>query len=240
MATERISRSIPKYITYMQTTNAYLLKPSPAPFTNLNWQRIGWLPAELAAWQGFLAAILPLNIDKQHRSPTNTASAKAVVDNTRAYDKVNHLLDRISAASPTLTNLDDFTTFQIKHNLPVLGSGLPTEKRTATLNQVWSIVKGIGGGIVHFEVRADKSSKRAGKLLGFNVGMVYTILNETDAVPTTTDLLTTHTSSSKANNILPLPENAVGKRLAISFYWKHKTKPNLDGPKSSIQVVIIA
>jgi hypothetical protein len=235
----RISRSIPKYITYMQNTNAYLLKPSPAPFTNLNWQRIGWLSTELTSWQGFLADILPFNVDKQHRTPTITLAANQVIDNTRDYDKVNHVLDRISAASPTQTNLDDFTTFGIKHNIPVSGSGLPTARRTATTNLVWSIVKGVGGGVIHFEVRADKSSKRACKLKGFDVGIVYLILNATDVVPTTTDLLTVNISSSKANHTFQLPENTVGKRIAISFYWKHKTNPALNGPKSTIQVVIV-
>ena len=68
---------------------------------------------------------------------------------------------------------------------------------------------------------------------------IHLTLNATDAIPTTPDMLTTTTVSTKANNILDLPLNAISKRVAMSFYWKHRTNPALDGPKSSIIIVII-
>lgn len=239
MATQRVPKSIPKFILYMQTTVAYLLKASPAPFTNLNWQRLGWLNAEVTAWQAFLNAVLPYNVDKKHRTPTMTSAANVIITNTRAYDKTNHMIDRTAAQSPTVTNIDDYTTFNIKHSNPAQSGSMPTARHTATENIVWFILKALGGGIMKFEARADKSSKSASKLPGFDVGIVYLILNQTDAIPTTVDLLTQNTSSSKAANTLHLAANTSGKRIAISMYWKHKTNPNLDGPKSPIQVVLI-
>jgi hypothetical protein len=239
MSAQRVPRSIPKFILYMQVTVAYLLKASPAPFTNLNWQRLGWLNSELSAWQGFLTAILPYNIDIKHRTPTMTAAAKVIVNSARAYDKTNHLVDRTAASSPTLTNMDDYTTFTIKHSNPAQGGSLPTRRQTATENMVWFILKALGAGVMKYAARADKSNKRAGKLHGYNVGIVYLILHQTDVVPATVDLLTQATDSTKAANILLLGANKAGKRIAISMYWKHKTNPNLDGPKSPIQVVYI-
>ena len=239
MATERVPKSVPKFILYMQVTVAYLVKASPTPFTNLNWQRLGWLSDEVIAWQGFLSAILPYQVDRKHRNFTMNAAAKVIVESARRYDKDNHLVDRTAAASPTLTNIDDYTTFNIKHNNPAQGGSLPTQKHTATENIVWFILKALGAGTMKYEARADKSSNRASKLPGYNVGIVYLLVNPGDAVPTTVDLLTQSTSSSKAASILQTGAGNAGKRIAISMYWKHKTKPALDGPKSSIQVVQI-
>src|ERR1035437_3037112 len=218
MSAERVPLEIVKFVAFMQTTVAYLLQSSPAPFTNLNWQRLNWLPAELAAWQAFVAQVLPLYTiynANPRGNPTNTKAIHAIIKAARAYDKLNHMLDRIAAGSPTVTNMLDFITFNIKHNSPVVGSGMPTERHVATQNQVWIIAKGIGGAIIHYEARADKSSKRASKLKGYNLGIVYLILNATDLVPTTTDLLTKSEVSTKANHTLPLPESTVGKRIAM-------------------------
>ncbi|HEX7414972.1 MAG TPA: hypothetical protein VF411_13090 [Bacteroidia bacterium] len=226
----------------MQSTCAYLILNSPPPFINLNWQRLNWLAPELAAWQAFLAQITPLYTiysANPKGNPTNTKAIHAIIKAARAYDKTNHLLDRIAAGSPTVTNMNDFIAFNIKHNSPVVGSGMLTERHVATQNIVWIIAKGIGGAKIHYEARADKSSKRAAKLKGYNVGIDYLILNQTDIVPTTPDLLTTASSSTKANNTLNLALNTIGKRVAMSLYWKHKTNPALDGPKSNIIVVII-
>jgi hypothetical protein len=104
---------------------------------------------------------------------------------------------------------------------------------------VWFIMKALGAGIMKYEAKADQSSKRAGKLPGYNLGIVYLVLNAGDAVPATVDLLTQETSSSKAANTLNIGAGNSGKRIAVSMYWKHKTNPALDGPKSSIQVVLI-
>jgi len=242
MATQRVPLAIIKFFAFMQTSCAYLIAASPAPFTNLNWQRLNWLPAELAAWQAFLAQITPLYTiysANPKGNPVNTKAIHVIIKNTRAYDKTNHVLDRIAAGSPTVTNINDFITFNIKHNSPVIGSGMLTERHAATQNQVWVIAKGIGGAKIHYEARADKSSHRAAKLKGYNVGIDYLILNQTDAIPATPDLLTVATSSTKANHTLDLALNTIGKRVALTFYWKHKTNPALDGPKSTIIVVII-
>lgn len=239
METRRIPRNLNKFITYMKLTVAYLLKASPAPFTNLNWQRLNWLLDELTAWQDFLTAILPFDVDKKHRTPAMNAAAMDIINKTHQYDKDNHLLDRVASTSPKVSNIDDYTTFNIKHSNPAQGGSMPTQKHTATESIVWFIIKALGSGIMKFQARADKSSKRAHKLKGYDVGIDYSVLNPADAVPATVDLLTQHTSSTKAVNTLHLGAGASGKRLAVSMYWKHKTNPALDGPKSAIVVVLI-
>jgi hypothetical protein len=55
--------------------------------------------------------------------------------------------------------------------------------------------------------------------------IVWLILNEGDATPTTTDLLTQHTTSTKANNTLHLAENLSRKHIAVSMYCS--TKPTM-------------
>src|ERR1035437_6622039 len=100
---ERISLSIVKFVASMQSTCSYLILNSPAPFTNLNWQRLNWLAPELAAWQAFLAQVLPLYTiynANPRGNPANTKAIHAIIKAARAYDKTNHVLDRIAAGSP--------------------------------------------------------------------------------------------------------------------------------------------
>ncbi|MHB8402501.1 MAG: hypothetical protein ACYDCN_10865, partial [Bacteroidia bacterium] len=76
-------------------------------------------------------------------------------------------------------------------------------------------------------------------LKGYELCIMYLILNAGDAVPTTTDKLTSIETSTRASNNLPLDASNEGKRIAMCMYWKHKNKKHLDGPKSAIQVVVI-
>ncbi len=244
MATQaRIPRNIALFVAYMQRTVAYLLATSPAPLTGLNWNRLNWTSAELAAWQAFLAEVLPLYTiynANPRGNPPNTAAIHVIIKAVHAYDKANHPLDRIAAGNPANMVNADYTTFNIKHNNPVLAGSLPTARRVATENIVYNNAVGIGGAVIHYQARVNKSSKRPHKEDGYNVGIVYLILNATDAVPTTPDLLTTSLVFSRANGTFQLPLNSIGKRVALSFYWKHKTNPALDGPKSTISIVVIS
>ncbi|HEX7414632.1 MAG TPA: hypothetical protein VF411_11365 [Bacteroidia bacterium] len=71
------------------------------------------------------------------------------------------------------------------------------------------------------------------------MGIVYLILNEGDDVPITTDLLTLHETSTKANSILKVGADKSRKRIAVAMYWKYKTNEALDGPKSVIHTAVI-
>ncbi|MHB8261369.1 MAG: hypothetical protein ACYDCN_13730 [Bacteroidia bacterium] len=242
MATERISTNINIFVNYLQSTTAELLALSPGSLTQHNWERYNWLPAELAAWQDFLRRVLLLYPAYQANpkgNPPNTKKIHGIIAETRAYDKLNHLLDRIAAGSPTIITPDDFTLFNIKHNAPAAEGSMPTTKLMSTSLMVYFIAKGIGGAIIHFMARADKAAKRGHILKGYELCIMYLILNAGDQVPTTTDKLTQTETSTRASNNLPLDASNEGKRIAMCMYWKHKNKKHLDGPKSAIQVVVI-
>jgi hypothetical protein len=98
---------------------------------------------------------------------------------------------------------------------------------------------GIGGGIMHYIAKATASAKRGKILADHELGILYLILNEGDATPTTVDLLIKTATSTRANNKLPLGAATSRKRIAVSMYWKHKTHTSLDGPPSPIQVIVI-
>jgi hypothetical protein len=241
-ATERIPRNIELFMAFMRRTVAFLLANSPAPFTNLNWQRLNWTNQEVIDWQAFLTAANPLLTIYEASpkgNPANTRALHLIITKTHVYDKKNHPLDRVAAGNPLNMFDADYTAFNIKHNAPVLLGSLPTERKVATLNIVSFSMRGVGSGTMHYLARANKSSKHAHKLAGYNLGIIWLILNEGDVTPTTTDLLTQKETSTRADNVLHLAENLSRKRIAVSMFWQHKTNKHLDGPKSPIQVIVI-
>ena len=162
-----------------------------------------------------------------------------IIKASHAFDKTNHMLDRIAAGSPPNMVSADYTAFSIKHNAPVSSGSMPTERVVATLNVPTFSLVGVGSGIMHYMARANKSSKRAHILKDYYLVIIWLILNEGDATPTTTDQLTQHVVSSRANHTLHLAENLSRKRIAVSMYWQHRTDEKLVGPKSPIQVIVI-
>ncbi|MHB8259961.1 MAG: hypothetical protein ACYDCN_12175 [Bacteroidia bacterium] len=133
----------------------------------------------------------------------------------------------------------DYTVFGIKRNAPKAAGSMPVERLVATLNIVTFMMLGIGGGIMHYLARANKASKRAHILKGYKLAILYLILNEGDAVPTDVTKLIKYTTSTRANNKLPVGAENSRKRIAVAMYWEHKTKKTLDGPPSPIQVIVI-
>ena len=235
-------RAIVAYYNYLKNAIAYLLAISPIIGFAKNWNRFNWTNAELTYWQNAFTQIDPMYtiyIANPKGNPTNTHDMHTIITNHHDYDKINHSIDRIAAGYPGSMISLDYTTFHIRHNDPHLGGSLPTEKLVSTLNFPTFSMVGIGGGTMHYIAKATSTAKRGKILAGHVLCMMYLILNEGDATPTTIDQLTKITTSTRANNKLPLGANLSRKRIAISMYWKHKTHSSLDGPPSPIQVIVI-
>ena len=242
MSDSRVPTAIELWIAFMRRTVAYLLGNSPAPFTNLNSVRLNWMTQEVTDWQAFLTQANPLITIYEANpkgNPPNTEAIHVIIRASHAYNKKNHMLDRTAAGNPLNMVAADYTIFNIVHNAPAAEGSLPTERKVATLNVPSFSMVGVGSAIMHYMARANKSSKRPHMLKDHKLMIIWLILNEGDATPTTTDLLTQHASSTKANNTLHLAENLSRKRIAVSMYWQHKTNDALVGPKSPIQVVVI-
>jgi hypothetical protein len=240
--TERMPREIIAYVAYLQTNVAYLLAPSAVTGFALNWNRFNWITAEMTYWQTALSNVTPfynIYIANPKGNPVNTGKIHVIITNHHAEDKLNHSLDRIASGHPSIMVDEDYVSFHIKHNDPTLHGSLPTERTVSTILYPMFSMVGIGGGTMHYIAKSIAGSKRGKILEDHELAITYLILNETDPTPTTVDLLTQHTTSTKADNKLLLGAATSRKRIAVSMYWKHRTHTSLDGPPSPIQVIVI-
>lgn len=202
MSTSHIPTPIDEFLTYMSVTDAYLVA-IPTGGTQQNFARMNWLPAEQTQWHNFAlqAATYKTQWDAKTGNLTDLRNhihtlRQAVHD----YNHTNHLLGRIANQSPTLALLADFTTFHILENRPVVGSGVPTERKAATTKV--PVFKGtsMGNGKMKFVCRVNENSKRAGKLKDYNEEVYYKVLANADTttnpvtplepIPTSTSALT--------------------------------------------------
>ena len=247
MPTTRIPTPIVEFLTYMSVTDAYFLAGTPQ-----NYVRMNILPTEQTQWHAFALEAAPLKTDFDTKTGNQTA-LKNQIHHLRQlvhdYDHLNHILGRIANQSPTLALPADFTTFHIKENAPVVGTGLPTERKTPTTKVPFFKAISIGNGKMKFIVRVSETSKHAGKLKGFDEEVYYKVLANADTtttpvtplepIPANTKVLVTHVTETHAHFIIDFGEDAVNHRVAISMEWKNKTNPALTGPKSPIQIFTI-
>ncbi|HEX7414729.1 MAG TPA: hypothetical protein VF411_11865 [Bacteroidia bacterium] len=240
--TARIPHAIIAYYNFIKAAAAYLMAPSPISGFAANWNRLGLIAAENTYWQNQFTLIDPkytIYAANPKGNPANTHAMHVIIDDHHAKDKINHTEDRIAAGNPVNMVDQDYVIFHIKHNAPILGGSLPTERKRPTLLFPQFTMIGVGEGFMHFVARAITASKRGALLKGYKLGIVYLILKAGEAVPTNTDQLTQHIMSSRANSLLKLGAANGTLRVAVAMFWEHPTNEALNGPKSAIQVLTI-
>ena len=169
----RISRSISGFDTDLTTTNDYIMQPCPPPVDNTNGLRLGWLPAEIAQWQLFLAEWQPLAIlygDKKGARTTNVKDQlRQIIKNCTAYEHAHHLYDRI-AVSPNAVNAD-FELFRIKHGTPLADTTL-THAADPGTKEVVIVVKKMGN-LIHQLLVTSSDKKGRAKPAGVKDILIY-------------------------------------------------------------------
>ena len=249
MSETQISSSIQPFFIYMKNTDAYLLQ-GIAP--NQVWNRFNWLSQEQTDWHNFAvqAAAYKVDYDAKLVNMTNLrGKIHKLIQQVRNYAHQNHNVERIATQAPSLAVLEDFTTFHIVHNIPLVGSGLPTERKAGTTKVVVVECEPLPNGDMKFTCKVSATNKHAGKLKHYNIGVLYKELANADTSvspavpaekdPTSTNELTQFVIETHARFTMHLGSDASNHRLAMSFYWKHITNPALDGPKSKIQIFTI-
>lgn len=251
MSDSHVPTSIEKFLLYMKTTDDYLLQ-GIAP--NQVWNRFNWLPDEQAQWHTYAVKAAAYAIDwhsKLVNMTTLRGNIHQLMQDVRDFIHKTHVLERISAQSPTLAVLMDFIVFNIIHNRPVPNTGLPIDRKAATKKHVEYGCVALGGGDMKFICRVEGSkSKHAAKLRNYNIETYYKVLGNADTtttpptpaepVPTSVTELKQHITNTHAHFILHLGGDTANHRLATSMQWKHKTNPALDGPLSPIMVFAIS
>lgn len=230
----RIPRSIDKFNDYITNTNDYQLAGTPANYTR--WE---WSATESAAWTAFKTAFSPLYLKYSNKKSGRTTDVKdqlhQIIDDCVQYDKEHHLLDRI-ASSPDSINTD-FETFNIKR-------GTPLEKQNKTIpeeaiqEQCFAVIRSLGGGNMRIGCRTKSDASRASKAEGADSVRVFYKIG--DPASSSSDDGTQPAIFTKAAFTINCGDENVGKKLHLYTQWYNTKHPELAGPISSLQSVLIA
>lgn len=230
---QRIPRGIEDFHDYMETTAPYLKAGSPVT----NGARLGLQADEIETWSTFQAScneLFPKYIDKKTSRTTAVKDELLnIVDETLAFNRKSHILDRI-AASPNAT-IADLSTFNIKAG-PTAKSGRSTPQSSIT-ERVTTNITPIGGGVMSIKCYGN-TSQRAGIIEGADcVQYLYTVGNVAPVSAEEEGLKLG--ISTKGIFTLATGPGSSGKNLYIYFRWCNNSHPDLAGPWSALQTMLI-
>jgi len=230
---QRIPRGIEEFHDYMETTALYMKAGSPVT----NGARLGLQADEIETWSTLHTScdeLYPRYIDKKNsRTTVVKDDLHNIVDETLAFNRKSHILDRI-AASPNVT-IADLSTFNIKAG-PTAKSGRSTPQSSIT-ELVTTNITQIGGGVMSIKCYGN-SSQRAGIIEGADcVQYLYTVGNVAP-VSAEDDVLKLGISV-KGNFKIATGPGSSGKNLYIYFRWCNNSHPDLAGPWSALQTMLI-
>jgi len=228
----RIPRRIEEFNSYIANTSAYLRAGTPT-----NAERLGILTDECAQWVAFSTEWVPLYVRYSDKKNSRTTAIKdqlmLIINECTELDRSCRLLDRI-AASPNVT-ITDMETFNIKKG--VLQKTTRTVPVTPISEPVVAGIQPIGGGSV--SIKCHTATGRRPSIFG-EANCVQYSYQVGGAPPVAADAAgLSRGISTKASFILPLgPENSA-KYLYIFFQWYNTKHPELAGPWSLMQTILI-
>jgi len=170
---------------------------------------------------------------KGSRTTAITDQLHSIIASCVKLDQTNHLLDRIAASSNV--TVSDMKIFNIKKG--ILLKTTRTRPRVMLTEPVFAAIQPIGGGTVSIKCRGAIGGRAAIFAGADAVQMNYTV---GDAAPDAADAYGLKSEiSTRASINLALSPASSGKNLYIYLRWYLVKHPNLAGPWSSVQTVLI-
>ncbi len=177
----RISRGIVGFDGDIRLTYEYMMKTCGPPVGYCNWQRLGWLPDEIAQWGAYYTDWLPLYSLWLDKKGTRTTLIKdsllLIIKNGSAFNQTRRLYDRIASCPNAVAS--DYTTFHLLRGTPLANtSHTPTADPGSKHVEIF-IKK--TGHLFHQLLVISPDKKGRGKENGIKEIMVfkaYTELNE--------------------------------------------------------------
>lgn len=177
----RISRGIVGFDGDIRLTYEFMMKTSEPPVGYCNWQRLGWLPDEIAQWGAYYTDWLPLYSLWLDKKGTRTTLIKdsllLIIKNCSAYNQTHRLYDRIAVNPNAL--LSDYQTFHILRSTSLANTSHTPTAEPGTKHVEITIRK--IGHLFHQLLVISPDKKGRGKENGIKEIMVfkaYTELNE--------------------------------------------------------------
>ncbi|MBP1639294.1 MAG: hypothetical protein H6Q17_877 [Bacteroidetes bacterium] len=228
----RIPRTINEFDIYLANTAAYMQQSTPP-----NGIRLGLSDAEIARWEAYRVEWSPLYrlyADKKNgRTTAVRDQLLALIDSVVAYDRTNHLLDRI--ASSTAAVIADYEIFNIKSgSLKKSGRSVPT---ASIVEQIAVRLLPLGGGMVTVKCYTITGGRAAIYEGGDSVQYLYCVGTE-PPVSAEADGLKSGLSTRGILS-LDLGSASCGKKLYIYLRWYNTRHPRLAGPWCPLQSTLI-
>lgn len=229
----RIPRVLVELGAYLSSTSTYLAAGAP---TN-NGVRLGILPAEQTQWIAIntsYAALLVKYLDKRNSRTTGITSQlhlqrRKLID----LDRTVRFLDRI-AASPVVTQAD-LDVFNIKNK--ALKTTARINVNTPILENVSPLVNAVGGGM--FQVKClTPNSKRAAIISGADSVQYCYMVGGTPPESAVMDGLKQGISSRAAFSMAVGAEYS-GQNMYVFFRWFNIKRPEMAGPWSTMQSMLV-
>lgn len=229
----RIPRGIDEYHDYMGITSSYFTAGAPTS----NGVRLGILPEEITQWGEFgskTATLYPKYIDKKNSRTTAVKDEiLSVINETVAFDKKFHILDRI--ASSLNATVSDLATFNIKSGVTAkAGRSIP---QSPISELVTTTITPIGGGSVNIKCYSS-TGQRAGILEPADSVQYLYMVGSTPPASAEDDGLKLGIST-KGILTLQTGPGSTGKNLYIYFRWFNSKHSDIAGPWSSLQTTLI-
>jgi hypothetical protein len=226
----RMPRGIDQFNVYFPTAVSYLQEGTP----KTNAERLGVLPTEVTAFEGFLTVWIPLyskyNEKKKFRTTSIIEQLHVIIDNVVTFDQTNRILDRI-AASPNVT-VDDLVTFNIKKG--VLQKS-PSSAGSNPINELVTVVMTpLGGGMMQVKCYAVSGQRAGIPDFADSVQYIYQVGGQAPASAEEPGLI--KELSPKGVFTLSLGSASALKNLYIYFRWFDTRHPELAGPWSGLQI----
>ena len=234
----RIPKNFEKYYQYMFRTANYLLKPSPEPFSGINWQRFNWTEVELQNWlslsekakEYYMLYSSPLS-----RTATVIKNFKETRERTAQYNRARCLLDRI-ASNPNVTVFSDYSVFNIKRGSP--GEKIKRTRHKTPINeQVFFSLRPRGGGVIEVRCRTFTGARRPHRHKIANCVQVAMTIGS--RYPKSVNECSEREVFSRAKFFLRLPLSEQGKMLFVYARWYNTSYPELAGPWSGLNNSVI-
>ena len=228
----RIPRTIRLFNLYLTITNTYLYEDNP-----INAVRLGISFDEASGWTALFTKWEPLYLKYSDKKNSRTTSIKdqllAIIKECVELDKTRHFLDRI--ASSMNVTIKDMETFNIKKG--VLQKSSPTVATAPILTQVIAALRPIGGCTFTVKCR-PVSGQRPAIIRGANCVQYHYLVGKTPP-GSAKDKTLEKDLSSKASFTLSLELGNTGQYLYIYFRWYNTKHPDLSGPWSALQTILI-
>lgn len=237
MSGNRVPETIAVFNSYIVTTDNYLQALSTGSTTIHNWERLGLSSANASDWhtfkQGWTDTLYP-----KYQDPLQSTSAvkKQVRDFMTDFKEFAIPLLNIMAASPNATS-DDEEVFNFK-----IGRAAPSHDTTPIEETVVFDAKPLGGGELKFTCRTASDTHRASLAPGADsVQLAYLIIDtgtEINVNPDEEKMI--KETVTKSSFIKHAGAGNVGKTMVTFARWYNTKHPELAGPWSAMQKIIIA